>query len=95
MALVPRADGPGRAMIQEIMVPNAAIRNLIRDDKVHQIYSVMQTGQGSTGMQTMNQALLSAYMKRQIKLEDALARSPDPSELQSMLDPRNSRPQSA
>jgi twitching motility protein PilT len=89
--LVPRADGPGRAMIQEIMLPNAAIRNLIREDKVHQIYSVMQTGQGISGMQTMNQALLAAYTKRQIKLEDALARSPDPSELQSMIEPRSGR----
>ena len=69
--LVPRADGPGRAMVMEIMVPNAAIRNLIREDKVHQIYSVMQTGQGVSGMQTMNQALYAAYTKRQIKLEDA------------------------
>jgi len=86
--LVPRADGPGRAMIQEIMLPNAAIRNLIREDKVHQIYSVMQTGQGVSGMQTMNQALHAAYTKRQIKLEDALARSPDPVELQSMIEPR-------
>jgi twitching motility protein PilT len=83
--LVPRLDGPGRMMIQEIMVPNPAIRNLIREDKVHQIYSVMQTGQGTSGMQTMNQALLSAYQKRQISLEDALARSPEPNELQSMI----------
>jgi twitching motility protein PilT len=89
--LVPRADGPGRAMIQEIMLPNAAIRNLIREDKVHQIYSVMQTGQGVSGMQTMNQALLAAYTKRQIKLEDALARSPDSAELQSMIEPRAPR----
>jgi twitching motility protein PilT len=90
--LVPRADGPGRVMIMEIMVPNAAIRNLIREDKVHQIYSVMQTGQGVSGMQTMNQALHSAYIKRQIKLEDALARSPDLNELQSMIEPRSARP---
>jgi twitching motility protein PilT len=92
--LVPRADGPGRAMIMEIMVPNAAIRNLIREDKVHQIYSVMQTGQGVSGMQTMNQALHAAYTKRQIKLEDALARSPDVNELQSMIEPRSGRPRS-
>jgi twitching motility protein PilT len=90
--LVPRADGPGRVMIMEIMVPNAAIRNLIREDKVHQIYSVMQTGQGVSGMQTMNQALHAAYIKRQIKLEDALARSPDVNELQSMIEPRSARP---
>ena len=72
-------------MIQEIMVPNAAIRNLIRDDKIHQIYSIMQTGQGQSGMQTMNQALLAAYQKRQISLEDAIGRSPEPGELQSMI----------
>jgi twitching motility protein PilT len=90
--LVPRADGPGRVMIMEIMVPNAAIRNLIREDKVHQIYSVMQTGHGVSGMQTMNQALHAAYIKRQIKLEDALARSPDVNELQSMIEPRSARP---
>jgi twitching motility protein PilT len=84
--LVPRADGPGRAMIMEIMVPNAAIRNLIREDKVHQIYSIMQTGQGVSGMQTMNQALLAAYMRRQISLDDARLRSPDSNELQSMID---------
>jgi len=89
--LVPRADGPGRVMVQEIMVPNAAIRNLIREDKAHQIYSVMQTGQGVSGMQTMNQALHNAYMRRQIRLEDAMARSPDPNELQSMIEPRAGR----
>src|SRR3954454_15659903 len=55
--LLPRADGPGRALALEIMVPNAAIRNLIRDDKVHQIYSAMQVGQDKHGMQTLNQAL--------------------------------------
>jgi twitching motility protein PilT len=93
--LVPRADGPGRVMIMEIMVPNAAVRNLIREDKVHQIYSVMQTGQGVSGMQTMNQALYAAYSKRQIKLEDALARSPDVNELQSMIEPRATRSRSS
>jgi twitching motility protein PilT len=84
--LVPKADGPGRVMIMEIMVPNAAIRNLIREDKVHQIYSIMQTGQGVSGMQTMNQALHGAYMRRQISLDDARLRSPDSNELQSMID---------
>jgi twitching motility protein PilT len=81
-------------MIMEIMVPNAAVRNLIREDKVHQIYSVMQTGQGVSGMQTMNQALFAAYSKRQIKLEDALARSPDVNELQSMIEPGRTRSRS-
>ncbi|HEX5658751.1 MAG TPA: type IV pilus twitching motility protein PilT [Polyangiales bacterium] len=89
--LIPRADGPGRVMVQEIMIPNAAIRNLIREDKIHQIYSIMQTGQGVSGMQTMNQALYSAYMRRQISLEDAKSRSADPNELQSMVDNRSAR----
>jgi twitching motility protein PilT len=89
--LIPKADGPGRVMVQEIMIPNAAIRNLIREDKVHQIYSIMQTGQGVSGMQTMNQALYSAYMRRQITLEDAKGRSADPNELQSMIDNRSAR----
>ena len=89
--LIPRADGPGRVMVMEVMVPNAAIRNLIREDKVHQIYSIMQTGQGVSGMQTMNQALFTAYTRRQISLEDAKLRSPDPSELQSMIDNRSAR----
>src|SRR5690606_3966190 len=52
--LLPRADQPGRVMAAEVMIPNAAIRNLIREDKVHQIYSQMQVGQGRSGMQTMN-----------------------------------------
>ena len=56
-ALLPRADGTGRVVALEIMVPTPAIRNLIRDDKVHQIYSTMQTGQEKLGMQTMNQSL--------------------------------------
>ncbi len=87
--LVPRSDAPGRALITEIMVPNAAIRNLIREDKIHQIYSIMQTGQGASGMHTMNQSLFAAYTKRQISAEDAIARAPDPSELQSMIDVQN------
>ena len=60
-ALLPRADGKGRVVSLEIMVPNPAIRNLIRDDKVHQIYSSMQTGQEKLGMQTMNQSLATLY----------------------------------
>ena len=55
--LLPRANGPGRALALEVMVPNAAIRNLIREDKIHQIYSAMQVGQEKFGMQTMNQSL--------------------------------------
>lgn len=83
--LLPRADGPGRALALEIMIPNAAIRNLIREDKIHQIYSVMQTGQAQSGMQTLNQSLYSLYARRIISLEDAMGRSSDPLELQKMI----------
>src|SRR5512136_1596023 len=74
-SLLPKADGKGRAMCMEIMVPNAAIRNLIREDKIHQIYSSMQSGQDKFGMQTFNQALATAYFQKQITLEVAMARS--------------------
>jgi twitching motility protein PilT len=67
------------------MVPNAAIRNLIREDKVHQVYSQMQVGQAKFGMQTFNQSLAMAYQKRLITLEEALGRSSDPDELKNML----------
>src|SRR5216110_438607 len=71
-ALMPRADGQGRVISLEILIPTPAIRNLIRDDKVHQIYSSMQTGQEKFGMQTMNQSLATLYQKRLITLEAAL-----------------------
>jgi twitching motility protein PilT len=84
-ALLPRANGKGRVMAMEILVPNAAIRNLIREDKVHQIYSMMQTGQTKYGMQTFNQSLATLYFKKQISLQTALARSSNPDELQEMI----------
>jgi twitching motility protein PilT len=84
--LIPKMNGQGRAMAMEIMVPNPAIRNLIREDKVHQIYSTMQTGQNKFGMQTMNQSLVELYMKRQISYEEALNRSSVPEELLAMMD---------
>jgi twitching motility protein PilT len=84
-ALVPRADGRGRVMIMEILVPTAAIRNLIREDKIHQIYSAMQTGTGQTGMQTFNQGLANAYFGKLITLDLALSRSSNPDELQDMI----------
>ena len=84
-SLLPKGDGKGRAMCMEIMVPNAAIRNLIREDKIHQIYSAMQSGQEKFGMQTFNQALASAYLQKQITLEVALARSSNQDELQEMI----------
>ncbi|MGB7922211.1 MAG: type IV pilus twitching motility protein PilT [Pyrinomonadaceae bacterium] len=85
-ALLPKASGSGRAMALEILVPNPAIRNLIREDKVHQIYSMMQTGQDKYGMQTFNQALASLYHKRQITLEVALQRSSNTDELKELIE---------
>ena len=83
--LLPRANGPGRAMALEVMIPNSAIRNLIREDKVHQIYSSMQMGQDKFGMQTMNQALAVLVTRRMITLDHALARSPDTDELTKLI----------
>ncbi len=84
-SLLPRVDGKGRVMIMEILIPNAAIRNLIREDKIHQIYSAMQTGTGASGMQTFNQSLANAYFSKLITLETALARSSNAEELQDMI----------
>jgi twitching motility protein PilT len=83
--LIPRASGKGRALALEIMVPNPAIRNLIREDKLHQIYSQMQVGQEKFGMQTMNQSLFSLYQRRIITLDEAMGRSSDPDELKQMI----------
>ena len=84
-ALLPRPDGKGRAMAMEILIPNPAIRNLIREDKIHQIYSSMQAGQDKYGMQTFNQSLCSLYQTKQISLETALSRSSNADELQDMI----------
>jgi twitching motility protein PilT len=84
-ALLPRADGRGRAMVMEVLIPTPAIRNLIREDKIHQIYSAMQTGTGQTGMQTFNQGLANAYFQKLITLDMALSRSSNPDELQDMI----------
>ena len=83
--LIPKMSGKGRALALEVMVPNPAIRNLIREDKVHQIYSQMQVGQEKFGMQTMNQCLIGLYLRREISLEDALGRSPEPDEFKQMV----------
>jgi twitching motility protein PilT len=84
--LLPKLDQPGRACAMEIMVPNPAIRNLIREDKIHQIYSQMQVGQDKFGMQTMNQSLYSLFTRRIISLEDAMSRSLEPDELRMMIE---------
>jgi len=83
--LIPRASGQGRVLGLEVLVPNPAIRNLIREDKVHQIYSSMQTGQSKYGMQTMNQSLFELYQKRFISYDDTLGRSSVPEEMIAML----------
>ncbi len=85
-SLLPKASGDGRVMALEILIPNAAIRNLIREDKIHQIYSMMQTGQDKFGMQTFNQALATLYHKRIISLETAMQRSSNADELKELID---------
>jgi twitching motility protein PilT len=90
--LLPRADGPGRALALEVMIPNAAIRNLIREDKVHQIYSAMQVGQEKHGMQTLNQALYGLYQRRVISLDEAIGSSQEPDELRNMLEGKTAVP---
>jgi len=88
--LLPRHNAPGRVMALEILVPNAAIRNLIREDKVHQIYSAMQVGQDKYQMQTLNQSLFSLFQRRLISHEEAMGRSVEPEELRMMMDGRTS-----
>jgi twitching motility protein PilT len=84
-SLLPKASGTGRVLAMEILVPTPAIRNLIREDKVHQIYSSMQTGQEKHGMQTFNQCLATLYFQRQITQQLALAMSSNVEELQEMM----------
>ena len=84
-SLLPKAAGRGRVMAMEILLPNPAIRNLVREDKIHQIYGMMQTGQAKHGMQTFNQALAALYFRRLITLQVALARSSMQDELQEII----------
>lgn len=90
--LITKKSGKGRALAIELLIPNPAIRNLIREDKVHQIYSTMQTGQAKFGMQTMNQSLIELYTKGHISYEDAIGRSAVPEELITMLQKVSSAP---
>ena len=85
-ALLPKATGPGRVAALEILVATPAIRNLIRDDRIHQIYGAMQAGQQALGSQTMNQALARLVAERVVSREAALATSPGRGELAAMLD---------
>jgi len=84
-SLLPRKSGKGRVMAMEILIPTSAIRNLIREDKIHQVYGMMQTGQAQHGMQTFNQSLAFLYFKRRIALQTALSRSSNPVELQDII----------
>ncbi len=84
-ALLPKAGGQGRVVALEVLIPNAGVRNLIREDKIHQIYSAMQTGQEKAGMQTMNQSIASLYFKRLISLDVAMGASSNRDELQDMI----------
>ncbi len=85
-ALLPNAMGNGRVMALEILIPNSAVRNLIRDDKIHQIYSMMQTGSDRYGMQTLNQSLAALFHRRLITLETALTISPNEDELKELCE---------
>src|SRR5690606_2298264 len=84
-ALIPKANGQGRVAALEILVANPAIRNLIRDDKIHQIYGTMQAGQEKYGMQTMNQSLARLVERRVITRDLALNTSSNKDELNLML----------
>src|SRR5262249_19826885 len=81
-SLLPKVGGNGRMMAMEILVPNAAVRNLIREDKIHQIYSAMQSGQDKFALQTFNPSLPNLYCQKQSTLDFALQRPSLPDELQ-------------
>jgi len=86
--LLPRLDGKGRVMACELMIPNPAIRNLIREEKVHQLYSQMQVGQQKWGMVTLSQALLDLVQRHLISPDAALEAATEPEELRNMLGAR-------
>jgi twitching motility protein PilT len=82
--LLPKARGAGRVVATEVMVCTPAIRACIRDDKIHQIYSIMQAGK-KHGMQTMNDSLYQVYMQREVSLDDCLKATSDPTEFLRMV----------
>ena len=84
-SLLAKSSGNGRVLALEVMIPNPAIRNLIREDKVHQIYSSMQVGQSKFGMQTFNQSLAQLLSRKLISMDEAFARSSDPDELKNIM----------
>ncbi len=83
--LLPRKGKPGRVLAAEVMIPNVGIRNMIRDEKLHMIYTAMQTGQQKSGMQTMNQALFDLYANGSISHEDCFGRCTDVDEMNNMM----------
>src|SRR6266478_2073715 len=83
--LVPRMDGRGRVLAVEVMIPNIAIRNLIREEKIHQIYSQLQVGQMKFGMQTMSQSLVDLYQRRLISYDETIGHATEPDEVRTML----------
>lgn len=85
--LIP-ATSEGRVLAMEILIPNKAVRNLIREDKLHQIYSLMQTGQEDSGMQTLNQCLASLIERRLISTDSGLEKANEPEELKAILEKR-------
>ncbi len=84
--LIQRSDGKGRVLACEVLVPNSGIRNLIREDKLHQIYSMMQSGQAEHGMITMTQSLFSLYKKKLISYDDAVNRAVYPEEVKQLIE---------
>ena len=84
-SLIPKASGKGRALALEVMVPNPAIRNLIREDKIHQVYSSMQTGQLKFGMQTFNQSLSELVLRGEIAQDVAMGYSSNQDELRELI----------
>jgi twitching motility protein PilT len=84
-ALIPRSNGSGRCMAMEILIANPAIRNLIRENKIHQIYGMMQTGQEKYGMLTFNQSLAHLAGTKQITLKAALSQASNPEELKELI----------
>jgi len=90
-SLLPAARGGGRVLAAEVMLPNSAIRNLMREDKVHQIPSLMQAGQAEHGMQTFNQALARLILRGKITKETALDASSDAKELIPMIERAEAR----
>jgi twitching motility protein PilT len=85
--LIPRLDGKGRVLAVEVMIPNPAIRNLIREEKIHQIYSQLQVGQIKFGMQTMSQSLVDLYQRRLISYDEAMGHATELEEVRTMLGP--------